>query len=242
VLDDAIPIAFDAQSIDDIGFVGNDLVILPSDSTYRGGGIRRPLVLRAKEKTFVELDELPAVKVAKFTKRDFPPFAIHGFARTGTGGDVLLWRDGGYIGPAYQRAFDLGKLAPREITSAPGSGDSFYISNDEKVYEIRRGAPPVRRLAKAGRVVSIVSSMREPVVLAALIRVQAKHPIALAWWPASREYAAISGALFGFKKSEWFSQGHIGCHADLVWGFEPISSDLRAIPWDSIAALPRTKE
>jgi hypothetical protein len=245
VLDDAVPISFDSQSIDDVGFVGADIVILPSDSIYRAGAVRRPLVLRPKAKTFVEIDEVPAVKVAKFTKRDFPAFAIHGFARTGSGTDVLLWSDGGYTGRAYERTYHLGTLAPREITSAPGEGDSFFIANNEKVYEIRAGAKPSQRLVKAGRVLSITAGPTEanaPVVLASLIRTQAKHPIALAWWPVAREYARIPGALFGFPRADWFSQGHIGVCANLVWGFEPVSDDLRAIPWDAIAALPRTKE
>ncbi len=245
ILDEAVPASLlDAFAIDEVGFVGDDLVLLPSESSYRGGNVKRPLVLRARSKQFVELVELPVVTVAKFTPKKFPPFCVHGFARTGNGDDVLLWRDAGYVGgTTYKRVYDLGTRTPRRFTSAPGSGASFFVSNDETIVEIRAGAKPAKRLAKAGRIMSIAAGP-EGVVLAAIIRAQPKLPIMVAWWPETREWAAIPGAMLGFKPSVWFSQGHIGFNATskLVWGFDPISDDLRAVEWSAVAALPRTPE
>lgn len=241
ILDEAVPPAITIDGIDGLGFVGDELVLLPTEPTYRRGEVAQPHVLRGGR--FVPL-AVPAVTVAPFTPRSFPAFAVQGFARTGASTDVLLWGSSGYVAkPRFRRAYDLGELAPSEISTVAGPKDSFFLANDERVLEIRAGAPPRRRLARAGRIVAVAPGP-EGVVLAALIRPVARQPIAIAWWPAQHEYAAIPGALFGQTKRDWFSQGHLGYHprSKLVWGFEPVGDHLCAVAWDAIAALPRKPE
>jgi hypothetical protein len=111
------------------------------------------------------------------------------------------------------------------------------------VFEIRAGQPPVQRLAKAGQVMAIAPGP-DGTVLARVIRTSAKEPILVAWWPASLEYAAIPGTMFGYPGKDSFATGQHGYNATskLVWGFEPIRKELRAIQWDAIAALPRLGE
>ena len=160
---------------------------------------------------------------------------------------MLLWAHGGYVrkGKQLVHRFELPKGMPRwrEVVAAPAEGDAFFALVDEAIFEIRAGDKPVRRLRVAATAEGLARGP-DGAILVRMIRRTKQTPLLYAWWPARREYAEVGPALFGFGKgnSTWFCDHGYAAPSGLVWAFETIEDDLRAIAWDAIAALPRRAE
>ena len=224
-----------------LGFVGDDLVLLPSEPTYRGKHAQRPFAWRPGHKRWAPID-VPAVKVAKVTKRDFPAFCRDGFARTADE-DLLLWEGGAYAKRRgrYVRVLELGDVSPYDELSNVADGDGCFVVAREAIVEARPGRKPVPRLAGIGRIDGIAAAL-DGAIVARLIRPRPTLPVLVAWWPASREYATVPAKLFGLTGKQWFTEHGVAAASRLAWGYEAITDDLRAISWDAIAALPRQPE
>jgi hypothetical protein len=237
----------DELEVAHLGFVGDDLVILPKDWCYRGEHVTRPLICRAGKRAFAPIAELPPAKVVPWSNAKPTWFLREGFARTGAGADVLIWDNAGYVrsGRSLVRRFELPKatVAGRAIATCPADGDAFFALANDAIYEIRAGATPVRRMPIVADAEHLVAGP-DGCVLVRMIRRAKTIPLMYAWWPARREYAAVGPTVFGYGKggTTWFNDHGYAAASELVWGYETLGDELRAVAWGVIAALPRLPE
>jgi hypothetical protein len=234
--------------IDCLGFLDDDIVLYPKDWCYRGNHVARPLICRAGKHAFTELSELPPAKVIPWSRDKPCEFLRQGFARTGDGEAVLLWNAAGYVRKGKQLVahFELPKGKPVwiDISTAPADGDAFFAAIDQaKIFEIRAGAKPLQRLRGFDDAYAIAPGP-DGAILVRILRNTTNLPMFVAWWPERREYANVAATMFGYGKTKsiWFQAHGYAAASGLVWGYHAVGKEIRAIAWDSIAALPRSAE
>jgi hypothetical protein len=208
----------------EVGFFDENVVMFPN--------ARRPLALSGKKWVPLGVPEVTGRPVC-------------GLARTAER-DVLLWQAGGYVrqGKKLVRAFEIGRWEwrPLDQITHVSDGDGFYLCVAGAIREIRPGRSPIPRLSdKVDRLHSIASGL-DGTVFVSVDRATPKDPAFLLWWPARREYAQVPAKLYGLRKRDDFQAQGVSPESRLAWGYDDVHWDLRAVAWETLAALPREPE
>jgi hypothetical protein len=235
----AVPLPPENIGIDEIGAFEDTVVVFPNEHVYRTGVAKQPLVLRGKK--WVPLDVPDVVVRPPRHKNDMLAFVVAKTARTADR-DVVLWQGGGYArnGKKLERVFDLGELHPYGEWSSVPDGDGFYLCANEKLLEVRPGESPVQRL-DGHRAYRAMPGLDGAIVVS-VIRAKGNEPGLLVWWPAERTYAKVPAKDVSLKGTHMFDEHGVCATSRLVWGYDSLRQDLRAVAWDYLAALPRVPE
>ena len=254
-LEHALP---DSILIERLGFIGDALVVLPTESTYRlrartgTEGADRPWILEPSEPSFHPIDELPAAVVPPAEPGSFPLFLRNGRARTGDGVDVLVWEGRGYerreapvqhrtgarprlrLGQArFAEAFDLGPSgAGAKFLATPARGDGFYFIVDRRVREARRGVPFATRLPELPEAYDLCAG-KGSFVIARLVRRKSNDPCLALFDPDARRYTLVPPTTFGLKGDDDVSFVRFAAATDRVCML--YEGEVRSVQW-SIAA------
>ncbi|MEO8705590.1 MAG: hypothetical protein ABI867_36505 [Kofleriaceae bacterium] len=237
----ALPAGLD---IDRLAYAGDDLVVFPTNPTYRRKRIRRPLIWQGDR--FVELAGLPPIKVPPPPKQGQSwDFAVQGHARTGDGSDVIVWGDRGYerAGARWKPTFELGtRDANDEISSAPAGPDGFYLRIDRGVREVVRGKRARHRL-RTFHCIDHISPGPGGTLLCALIRMTSKAPAGLVLFPGDDRFAPIPSSAFGLRRDDSLEAIFYDPETDVVFGIVDYPAPgMRPVRWASLLALPRKNE
>jgi hypothetical protein len=229
--------------IDRLAYAGEELVLFPTNPSYRGKAVKRPLIWDGDR--FRELAGLPAIAVPPPPKaRGSWDFAIQGHARTGDGSDVIVWFGRGYerAGAKWKPTFELGKCDHYdELWSAPCSDGFFFLSKGE-LRQVTRSKKARRRLPTFDRI-DHVSPGPDGTVLCALVRMTSKSPAALLFFPDEHMVAPIPPSAFGLRRDDGLDAIFYNADTHLVFGIVDLPDPgMRPVRYDSLLALPRKNE
>ncbi|MFT3713169.1 MAG: hypothetical protein QM817_36405 [Archangium sp.] len=239
-----VPDGFDPESIH---FVGDLLVLFPTEPTCRDGRTRRPLVWTGKK--LEPARGLPDAKPKKGSRREpFPAFLRMGLIECGDGEELLVWE-----GRVWERH---GALAFREVKSLrsldvttsffqgvpgpKGSPTFVYLSQDSKrrslLTRVSRRDGSQTLLLRTDRRCLCIRTAPDGTVVARLSRYsRPKDPLLLVVHPdgATSEIAATQ---FGVKLDD--SVSAFGRTEDWLWVADRQAlKRIRALSFDRKAAL-----
>ncbi len=242
-----LPDLFDHQ---DLAWVGEHLVMIPTEPTIRSGVARRPLAWYGTR--LAPAKGLPDVTPPKGTaKVPFPAFLLQGFARTGAGTDVLIWAGAGFIqkGNAFVRAYELDRaLVPgTRVIGSPAPGEAFFYVRDtegrrESTLHLAERSGDRRVARFPTRVDLPPRTTRDGRVLLGLNRyLKATSPVLAIFHPETSELTYVPKELLGFQKDDQiaaYGMGKDAARGDFLWVLD--DHQIRSIAWGVILALPRT--
>jgi hypothetical protein len=214
-----------------IGFVGDGVVVLPTEPSFRGNAVDRPLLWEGGE-AFRVLDELPIVKVAPFAPGDFPPFVRQGFARTGNGDDVLIWEGRGWIREdgRFVARYELGELdAGAVIPTVRGAGDTFFLKREGRLRQARKDGPPVALLPKVRSLYDLAPGPDGTVIASKLRYGSSKSPLAVVYDPSTGKHFDIAPHLLDVRKDDTPELVRYSAATDRLVAL--YGSEVRSVPW-----------
>lgn len=245
---DLLPLLPDHFDVRDAGFVGDLVVLLPTEPTVRGKVTRRPLVWNGK-KLAPALGLRDAVPAKPKRKGDFPSFLRQGFATTGSGIDVLVWEGEGWIakGGALKKVCGIDHVALYDLfVGAPAEGDAFvYLHRKSRklveIREVRFGAKEIVRAKIPYLVETPVAGIDRTTLLGVNRYAQPKAPALVVWHEATNETTDVPATAFGIPRDENISAYGVGGKGNdaFLWVLE--DSTIKRISWANVLALPRTK-
>jgi len=244
-----LPLEFDLRGV---GFIDDLVVLLPTDPTVRGGRTRRPLVWDGKR--LAAAKGLPDAVPAKPTRKDkWPDFLRQGFARTGSGIDVLVWGSAGYVatGGRFRKVCSLEEVPTYWVfNTAPAPGDSFYYvrrlpgdrhrtATIRQVTLDRRGGTD-REVGRIERVLNpAVAGPNGTMIIGCNRYMDPKAPVLVVFHPERAEWTEVPPSVLGVRKDDaldayGFGKAKDGIH---LWALD--RERLIRVPWSLILSLPR---
>ena len=248
---DKLPDNFD---IKEVAWVGDRVVLFPTEPTIRGRKHRRPLVWNGK--TLSAAKGLPDLIAPKGTpKNRWPSFRKAGFARTGNGADVIVWGGKAFVarGDAFVKMCDLTPdLDPyATFVGAPAPGDAFFYVHRRSGRNAQRGEV---RHAEKGRCTKRASLAYVPgeaprltpdgCVLIGLNRyAKPKSPVLAVFHPATNELTYVPPAMLAVRKDDPLSAYGVTPASSrgeaYLWAWVLQDDFARRVAWSAILSLPR---
>ncbi len=251
---DLLPRLPDSFEIDEAAWVGDLVVLFPTEPTIRGSRSRRPLVWNGK--TLGPAKGLPDLTPPKGTSKDrWPSFRKAGFARTGNGADLIIWGGKAYAarGDTFVKACDLvpDVDAYETIIGAPAPGDGFFYLHRPSGKKAPEG---VIRHAEKGRCTErakLAWMAGEPprvtpdgCVLIGLNRSEdPKTPALVVFHPATNELTYVPPVMLALRKDDPLDAYGVVMKSSrgeaYLWAWVLQDDELRKVPWSAILGLPR---
>ncbi len=248
---DKLPDNFD---IKEVAWVGDLVVLFPTEPTIRGRKSRRPLVWNGK--TLSPAKGLPDLTAPKGTPKDqWPSFRRAGFARTGNGTDVIVWGGKAYVakGDTFVKTCDLvPDLDTYEtFVGAAAPGDGFFYVHQPRKRTVRKGEI---RHAEKGRCTERARLAHTPGeaprvtpdgrVLVGLNRyAKPKTPVLAVFHPESNELTYVPPVMLAVRKDDPLSAYGVTPASSkgeaYFWAWVLQDDEARRIPWSAILDLPR---
>lgn len=228
---DLLPRLVPGVDVSHVGFVGDAVVVLPTEPAFRGRRVVRPLLWEGGA-AFVAPEELPEVQVAPFGPDNFPLFVRQGFARTGNGDDVLIWEGRGWVRERgrFVARYELGELdAGMNIPTAPGAGDAFFLLHLGRLREARRDAAPIAHLPGETSLHDLAPGPGGTLVATTLRHGAPRSPIAVVYEPAAGKRVDVPAHVLGVRLDDTLRAVRYAAATDRLVGL--YGREVRAVPW-----------
>lgn len=228
-----------------VGFVGDLVVLLPTEPTVRHGVTRRPLVWDGK--ALAPARGLRDAKPAKGTRRDpFPSFLKQGFGRLGDGRDFLVWEGKAWFakGRAFEPAFSIATVSGYPIFRAvPSPNGCFYRAPGKKprvsvlreIVATGKTWTDIERSRLDGVFDEVETAPDGRCVLIANRYADAKRPALAIFDPVQSAWTMVPATTFGLRKDDpvrafGFGAGQHG--ETFVWVLD--NETLKQLPWRGV--------
>ena len=227
-----------------IGFVGDLVVLLPTEPTVRHGITKRPLVWDGRK--LEPARGLRDAKAAKGTRRDpFPSFLKQGFGRLGDGRDFLVWEGkawlakGNVFGAGFSIASVSGYPTFRAVPSATGS---FYRAAGKKpcTTVLREIVPAgktwtdVERSRLDGVFDEVETAPDGRCVLIANRYADAKRPALAVFDPVKDAWTMVPATTFGLRKDDPVRAVGFGALKGEMFVWVLDNETVKQLPWSSV--------